>query len=54
MYVLKRNKVEAIGYYDTFPEAVCALEEEREKEDGVELSIEFEQEGYKCEFGIKI
>lgn len=42
MYVLKRNEIEIIGYYDTFPEAVAALEEEREKEDGIELSIERE------------
>ena len=44
MYVLKRDK-QIIGYFDTFPEAVAALEEERQKEDGVELSIEQEKEG---------
>lgn len=40
MWLLKRNKVEIIGYYDTIAEAVIALEEERQKEDGVELNIE--------------
>lgn len=44
MYVLKRNRVETIGYYDTLPEAVTALEDELKKEDGVELSIEREEE----------
>lgn len=42
MWLLKRNRVEIIGYYDTIAEAMIALDEERQKEDGVELNIESE------------
>ena len=35
---------EPIGWYDTIGEAACALEEERQKEDGVQLEINLEDE----------
>ena len=42
-YVLTKDK-QPVGFYDTFPEALQALEAEREKEDGVLLEIEQEKE----------
>ncbi len=48
MYVLYRNigpdQWEPIGFYNSFPEAVCALEEERKKEDTFAMKIESEKE----------
>ena len=43
MYILQREDSPGnwapIGFYDSFPEAVCALEDERKKEDGISLKI---------------
>ena len=48
MYVLFREKDagqrEPIGFYDSFPEAICAMEEERKKEDGYFLRVEKEDD----------
>lgn len=46
VYVLYRgfgeDEWEPIGFYDSLPEAICALEEERRKEDGRAYRIEKE------------
>ena len=43
MFVVLKNK-EPWGYYDTKAEAIAAIEEERGKEDGVELVMIHEEE----------
>ena len=43
MFVVLKNK-EPWGYYDTQAEAIGAIEEERGKEDGVELVMIHEEE----------
>lgn len=37
-----QDQWEPIGFYDSMPEAVCALEDERRKEDGRAYRIEKE------------
>ncbi len=47
MYVLYRgtgnDQWEPIGFYHSYPEAVCAYEEECRKEDGLTMKIEDEE-----------
>lgn len=35
---------QAVGYFFEFPEAVCAMEEEIRKKDGIRMKIEQEEE----------
>lgn len=48
MYVLSKEIVkdcwEPVGWFDEFPEAVCALEDELKKKDGQTMKIEKEDE----------
>lgn len=44
MWTLKKDG-KTCGYYDTLPEAVAAMTEERMKEDGTDLRIEEEDDG---------
>jgi len=44
MWTLKKDG-KTCGYYDSFPEAVAAMTEERMKEDGTDLRIEEEDDG---------
>ena len=48
MYILYRgignDQWEPVGYFDEFPQAVCALEEEIKKKDGQTMRIEKEDE----------
>jgi hypothetical protein len=46
MYILSKNTGndtwEPVGYFDTFADAACALEEELKKHDGCAIRIERE------------
>lgn len=48
MYILYKgiseNEWQAIGYFADFPQAVCAMQEELCKEDGLRMKIEREDE----------
>ena len=44
MFVVLKNSI-PWGYYDTQAEAIAAIEEERGKEDGVELVMIHEKDG---------
>ena len=42
LYRVEGGRREAIGWFDLMAEAICALEEERSKEDGPTLEINTE------------
>lgn len=48
MYILYRGMAsdewQPVGWFDEFPDAVCALEEELKKKDGNRMKIEKEDE----------
>lgn len=48
MYILYKNigfdEWQAVGYFCDFPEAVCAMQEELTKKDGIAMKIEKEDE----------
>ena len=39
LYRLEGGQLMPIGWYDIMAEAICAMEEERQKEDGIRLEI---------------